>query len=204
VVDAPLDWEPHRGLAGLRIGYVKTDFDRASGDSKTVYDKALADFQKAGATPAPVDLPKFSASPLRIVLEAEAAAAFDDLTRNKGIDQLRGQQPNDWPNSFRMSRVIPAVEYIRAQRARTLLQRDMERFMADWDVIVSPPFGGLLLITNLTGHPQIVVPCGFVNNMPAGLVFTGKVYQEGAPMRAALTYERATDWHTMRPKMDWA
>lgn len=204
VVDAALNWQPHLGLSGLRIGYVKSDFDRATGDSKAVYDKALADFAKAGAKPVPVDLPKFGVNPLRIILEAEAAAAFDDLTRNKGIDQLKGQQPNDWPNSFRTSRFIPAVEYIRAQRARTLLQREMEKFMADWDVIVSPPFGGsLLLITNLTGNPQIVVPCGFVNNLPAGLVFTGKVYDEGAPMRAALRYEQSTDWHTMHPKMDW-
>ena len=116
---------------------------------------------------------------------------------------MRGQQPGDWPNSFRTSRVIPAVEYIRAQRARTLLMREMEKFMANWDVIVSPPFSNALLVTNLTGHPQMVVPCGFVNNMPAGLVFTGKLYDEGTPMRVALVYERATDWHTMHPKMDW-
>jgi len=204
VVAAPLDWRPHQGLAGLRIGYVKADFDRATGESKNVYDHALADLEKAGAKPAPVELPKFTANPLRIILEAEAAAAFDDLTRSKGIDQLRGQEPGDWPNSFRTSRFIPAVEYIRAQRARALLMREMEKFMEDWDVIVSPPFGGSLLITNLTGHPQIVVPCGFVNNLPAGLVFSGKVYEEGAPMRAALVYESSTDWHTMHPKMDWA
>ncbi len=203
VVDAPLEWQPHHGLTGLRIGYVKADFDSATGDAKTVYDKALADLDKAGARLTAVQLPNFQAGPLHIILGAEAAAAFDDLTRNKGVDQLRGQDPGDWPNSFRTSRAIPAVEYIRAQRARTLLQREMEKFMADWDVIVSPPFGGLLLITNLTGHPQIVVPCGFVNNMPSGIVFTGKVYDEGAPMRAALAYEQATDWHTMHPKMDW-
>ncbi len=121
------------------------------------------------------------------------------------MDRLSGQKPGDWPNSFRTSRVIPAVEYIRAQRARTLLMRQMEKFMSDWDVLVSPPFGGpLLTITNLTGHPQIVVPCGFVNGSPMGIVFTGRVYDEGSPMRAALMYERATDWHTMHPKMDWA
>ena len=152
----------------------------------------------------PVELPDFQAGPLRLILTAEAAAAFDDLTRSNGVDQLRGQEPGDWPNSFRTSRFIPAVEYIRAQRARALLMRDMEKFMADWDVIVSPPFGGSLLITNLTGHPQIVVPCGFVNNLPAGLVFTGKLYDEGTPMRAALVFEGSTDWHTMHPKMDWA
>lgn len=204
VVDAPLDWEPHRGLAGLRVGYVKADFDRATGESKAVYDKALADFEKAGAAPAPVELPDFSAGPLRIILEAEAAAAFDDLTRSKGVDQLRGQQPSDWPNSFRTSRVIPAVEYIRAQRARTLLMRQMESFMADWDVLVSPPFGNLLLVTNLTGHPQVATPCGFINKLPASIVFTGKLYQEGLPLRAALVFEKSTDWHTMHPKMDWA
>ncbi len=204
VVDAPLDWQPHRRHTGLRIGYVKADFDSATGNSKTVYDKALADLDKAGIKLTAVELPKFPAGPLHIILNAEAATAFDDLTRSKGIDQLSGQQPGDWPNSFRTSRFIPAVEYIRAQRARTLLQHEMEKFMADWDVIVSPPFGGLLLITNLTGHPQIVVPCGFVDNLPAGLVFTGKVYDEGAPMRAAHVYEQATDWHTMRPKMDWS
>jgi Asp-tRNA(Asn)/Glu-tRNA(Gln) amidotransferase A subunit family amidase len=103
----------------------------------------------------PVELPKFTAGPLRIILEAEAAAAFDDLTRDKGLDQLSGQKPFDWPNSFRTSR------------------------------------------------PQIVVPCGFVNNSPFGLAFTGKVYDEGAPLRAALAYEHATAWHTMHPKMDW-
>src|SRR5207253_2973300 len=157
VLDAPLDWRPHHGLAGLRVGYVKADFDRATGEAKSVYDHALADFEKAGAKPAPVELPKVAANPLRIILEAEAAAAFDDLTRSKGVDQLRGQEPGDWPNSFRTSRFIPAVEYIRAQRARALLMQEMEKFMEDWDVIVSPPFGGLLLITNLTGHPQVVV-----------------------------------------------
>jgi Asp-tRNA(Asn)/Glu-tRNA(Gln) amidotransferase A subunit family amidase len=205
VVDAPLNWQPHLGLSGLRIGYLKADFDRATGDAKAIYERVLADLQKAGFKMAPVELPKFNAAPLRVILEAEAAAAFDDLTRDKGVDQLSGQRPNDWPNSFRTSRVIPAVEYIRAQRARTLLMREMEDFMADWDVLVSPPFGGsLLLVTNLTGNPQIVVPCGFVNNnSPSGLVFTGKVYDEGSPMRAALVYEKATEWHTMHPKMDW-
>ena len=204
VVDAPLHWEPHLGIQGLRIGYLKADFDRINGDAKPSYEKALADLREAGASLEPVELPKFPAGPLRIILEAEAAAAFDDLTRSKGVDQLRGQQPGDWPNSFRTSRLIPAVEYIRAQRARTLLMREMERFMANWDVIVSPPFSSGLLITNLTGHPQLVVPCGFVKGAPSGLVFTGKLYDEGSPLRLALAYERATSWHSLHPKMDWA
>jgi len=202
VVDAPFDWQPQLGLAGLRIGYLEADFERASKDSKPIYDQALADLRAAGAKLEPVKLPDFEAQPLRIILEAEAATAFDDLTRSGGVNQLKGQSPGDWPNTFRTARLIPAVEYIRAQRARTLLMHRMDAFMADWDVLVSPPFGGLLLVTNLTGHPQIVTPCGFVNGLPQGLVFTGKLYEEGGPMRVAMTFEKGTKWHTMHPKME--
>jgi Asp-tRNA(Asn)/Glu-tRNA(Gln) amidotransferase A subunit family amidase len=202
VVDAPFDWQPQLGLAGLRIGYLEADFERASKDPKPIYDQALADLRTAGAKLEPVKLPDFEAQPLRIILEAEAATAFDDLTRSGGVNQLKGQSPGDWPNTFRTARLIPAVEYIRAQRARTLLMHRMDAFMADWDVLVSPPFGGLLLVTNLTGHPQIVTPCGFVNGLPQGLVFTGKLYEEGGPMRVAMTFEKATKWHTMHPKLE--
>ena len=201
VVDAPFDWQPQLGLTGLRIGYLEADFERASKESKPLYDQALADLRTAGAKLEPVKLPDFQAQPLRIILEAEAATAFDDLTRSGGVNQLKGQAPGDWPNTFRTARLIPAVEYIRAQRARTLLMHRMDQFMADWDVLVSPPFGGLLLVTNLTGHPQIVTPCGFANGLPQGLVFTGKLYEEGEPMRVAMTFEKATKWHTLHPNL---
>ncbi len=202
VVDASFDWQPQLGLQGLRIGYLDADFERLSKETKPVYDQALADLRAAGAKLVPVKLPDFQAQPLRVILEAEAATAFDDLTRSGGVNQLRGQAPGDWPNSFRTSRMIPAVEYIRAQRARTLLMRRMDQFMADWDVLVSPPFSALLLVTNLTGHPQAVVPCGFINGLPQGLVFTGKLYEEGAPLRAAMAFEKGTRWHTMHPKVE--
>jgi Asp-tRNA(Asn)/Glu-tRNA(Gln) amidotransferase A subunit family amidase len=200
VVDAAFDWQPQLPLSNLRIGYLDADFDRAQKDQKPIYDQALADLRAAGAKLEPVKLPDFRAQPLRIILEAEAAAAFDDLTRSHGVDQLRGQAANDWPNSFRTSRLIPAVEYIRAQRARTLLMRKTDQFMADWDVLVSPPFGGLLLVTNLTGHPQAVVTCGFMNGLPQGVLFTGKLYDEGTPMRVAHAFQKATKWHTMHPE----
>jgi Asp-tRNA(Asn)/Glu-tRNA(Gln) amidotransferase A subunit family amidase len=202
VVDAPFDWQPRQKLAGLRIGYLEADFERAPKDAKPLYDQALADLRTAGAKLEPVKLPDFQAQPLRIILEAEAATAFDDLTRGGGVNQLKGQSPGDWPNTFRAARLIPAVEYIRAQRARTLLMHRMDEFMAEWDVLVSPPFGGLLLVTNLTGHPQIVIPCGFVNKLPQGLVFSGKLYEEGAPMRVALAFEQATEWHGTHPKLE--
>ena len=143
----------------------------------------------------------FRPAALRIILVAEAATAFDDITRNGAVNQLSGQDPGDWPNTFRTSRFIPAVEYLRAQRARTLLQHEMEKLMSQWDVFVSPaPGSASLLITNLTGHPAVCVPCGFINNLPQAIMFTGGVYDEAAPLRVALAFEQATKWHTMHPK----
>ena len=130
----------------------------------------------------------------------EAATAFDDLTRTPGgLDQLSGQTPGDWPNQFRMSRLIPAVEYIRAQRARTLYMQKFQELMGQWDAFVSPTGSQSLTATNLTGHPQVVVPCGFVDGLPQGLLFTGRLYEEGTAMRLALAYEQTTEWHKQRP-----
>ncbi len=203
VIDAPFHWAPDAPLSGLRVGYLKTEFDNPRGDAKPVYDQALDSLRKLGVRLEPVSLPELPAGPLRTILVAEAAAAFDDLTRDGGVNQLRGQEPNDWPNTFRTSRLIPAVEYIRAQRARTLLMRQMHELMSKWDVIVCLP-GASLTVTNLTGHPQVVVPCGFVKDRPYGLLFTGRLFEEGLPMRLALAFERATEWHNMHPKIDWA
>jgi Asp-tRNA(Asn)/Glu-tRNA(Gln) amidotransferase A subunit family amidase len=201
VVDTPLDWQPHLGVSGLRIGVLQDDIDRGRRpEAKPVYEKALADLRAAGAKVEPVKPPDFQSQSLLVVLEAEAAAAFDDLTRDHGVDKLRGQQPFDWPNTFRTSRLIPAVEYIRAQRARTIVMQRVDRFMADWDVLVGPAPGSMLQVTNLTGHPQIVTPCGFLNGLPLGLVFTGKLFEEGTAMRVAAEYQKATKWHTMHPE----
>jgi Asp-tRNA(Asn)/Glu-tRNA(Gln) amidotransferase A subunit family amidase len=204
VLDYPVEWNPELPLSKLRIGVVQAEFDRGRDANKEVYSKALDALRKAGADLKPVELPDFQAGPLRIILNAEAAAAFDDITRSGAVDQLKGQSPQDWPNSFRSARPIPAVEYIRAQRERTLLQQAMDKFMADWDVLVTPTGTSLLLVTNLTGHPQVTVPCGFANERPVGLLFTGHLYREGTPMRVALAFEQASDWHTMHPKVDWA
>jgi Asp-tRNA(Asn)/Glu-tRNA(Gln) amidotransferase A subunit family amidase len=137
---------------------------------------------------------------IRFLLSAEAATAFDDITRDGRVHELRGQSPGDWPNSFRTSRLIPAVEYIRAQRARTLLVEKFEKFMADWDAIVMPP-NSLLTTTNLTGNPQVVMKCGFVNNLPRSISFLGRIYDEGSPLRVALAYEQATEWHKKNPTL---
>ena len=149
-----------------------------------------------------ITLPEFPTQSLRIILNAEAAAAFDDITRDGRVNQLSGQAASDWPNSFRTARFIPAVEYLRAQRARTLLMREMDKLMANWDCFVTPaPSSASLTITNLTGHPAAVVPCGFINNLPQAIMFTSNLYDEGAATCVALAYERATEWHKKHPTL---
>jgi Asp-tRNA(Asn)/Glu-tRNA(Gln) amidotransferase A subunit family amidase len=204
----PFHWEPHRPLSGMKIGVLQSAFDRFEGPNKALYDQALSDLKKAGAAMKPVDF-KEDMTLIRFLLEAEAAAAFDDITRDGRIRTLKGQAPQDWPNSFRGSRLIPAVEYIRAQRVRTLLVGKFEQFMNDWDAVVIPS-SALLTTTNLTGNPQVVVKCGFVDAtladgsktpVPRTIGFLGKIYDEGAPLRVALAYEQATDWHNRHPKL---
>jgi Asp-tRNA(Asn)/Glu-tRNA(Gln) amidotransferase A subunit family amidase len=218
-IDAPFDWNPSMPLGSMKIGYVKSEFERTQGfggrgganasqiaaERKKIYEDALEALRKAGAKLEAVELPETHAQQVTLLLQAEAAAAFDDITRDGRVSELRGQGRGDWPNSFRTSRLIPAVEYIRAQRARTLLQRQMHEFMEKWDVLVVPQGTATLTITNLTGHPQVAVPCGFIGgNSPQSILFTGRLYEEGMPLRVAHAFEQATDWHTKHPKMDWA
>jgi Asp-tRNA(Asn)/Glu-tRNA(Gln) amidotransferase A subunit family amidase len=219
VGDAPFNWNPDTNISTLRIGYLKAEFEGTGGGGpnpnpqqrqqaeqrRAVYKTALEALEKAGAKLTPIELPRFSAASLRFILSAEAAAAFDDITRDGRVNQLSGQGPGDWPNTFRTSRFIPAVEYLRAQRARRLLMHEMEKLMSQWDVFVSPaPGSASLLVTNLTGHPAVVLPCGFVNELPVAIMFTGGLYDEVSPLRVALAFERATQWHTMHPKVNWS
>ena len=201
VTNAPLHWDARKPLKSLKIGYLAAEFERINEKNKPVYTTALDALRKAGAKLEPIQLPAFPLNAISFVLDAEAAAAFDDLTRSGGVDQLSGQTPGDWPNQFRSSRLIPAVEYIQAQRARTLYMQKFGEFMSQWDAFVSPTNSQSLTATNLTGHPQVVVPCGFVDGLPLGLLFTGRLYDEGTPMRLAYAYEQATDWHTKHPTL---
>ena len=202
VTDIPFHWSPATLLGSLHIGYLKAELEQGEAEQQALYKEALEALRKAGAKPEPIELPKFSTGSLRFLLSAEAATAFDDLTRSGDVNQLSGQAPGDWHNVFRTSRFIPAVEYLRAQRARTLLMRAMDSLMEKWDVFVSPaPGSASLLVTNLTGHPAVVMPCGFIKGLPQAIMFTGGLYDEAAPLRVALAFEQATPWHTMHPKI---
>jgi Asp-tRNA(Asn)/Glu-tRNA(Gln) amidotransferase A subunit family amidase len=206
VVDAPFVWNPTAPLSTLRIGYVAKEFEgnlASPGPSLRLLQDALDVLRARGAKLEPIELPDFPTDAINFILSAEAAAAFDDLTRSRGIDELTEQGVAAWPNTFRTSRFIPAVEYIRAQRARTLLGRKMDALMSRYDVFLSPARGSASLpITNLTGHPALCLTAGFVDGLPQALMITGRLYDEATVLRVALAYERATKWHTRHPDMD--
>jgi Asp-tRNA(Asn)/Glu-tRNA(Gln) amidotransferase A subunit family amidase len=205
VVDAPFAWNPALPISRLRVGYVEKEFagDLTSQNANPgLLKDALDVFRKSGAKLEAIELPDFPTDAINFILSAEAAAAFDDLTRSKGIDQLTEQGPGAWPNTFRTSRFIPAVEYIRAQRARTLLTRKMDDLMSTCHVFLAPARGSASLpITNLTGHPAVCLKNGFVDGLPQALMITGRLYDEATLLRVALAYERSTKWRTMHPAL---
>jgi Asp-tRNA(Asn)/Glu-tRNA(Gln) amidotransferase A subunit family amidase len=216
VTDAPFDWNPERPLSSLRVGYIQREFENASNVNnptdaqkqtattrQAMYRDALEVFRKAGAKLEPITMPDFPTGSIGFVLSAEAAAAFDDLTRDKDqLATLTAQSPGDWPNTFRSSRFIPAVEYIRAMRARRLLMQEMDTLMSQYDVFLSlAPGTSSLQITNLTGHPAIALKCGFVDNMPQSIMVTGRLYDEATVCRVALAFEQATEWHKKHPTL---
>jgi Asp-tRNA(Asn)/Glu-tRNA(Gln) amidotransferase A subunit family amidase len=218
-VDAPFEWVPDRALSSLRIGFIQREFEagptnpNASDAQKqtaearrAAYADALEVFRKTGSKLEPITLPDFPTGAISFVLGAEAAAAFDDLTRNREqLASLTGQAPGDWPNSFRSSRFVPAVEYIRAMRGRRLLMQDMDTLMSRYDVFLSPaPGSSSLTMTNLTGHPAIALKCGFVDNLPMSIMVTGRLYDEATVCRVALAYEQATEWHKKHPTLQGA
>ncbi len=187
------------GGAGGRGGVDPEVARRRAEARNTLLKNALDVLRAQGGKLEPMTLPEFPTNAINFILDAEAAAAFDDLTRGGEVNEIKN---SSWGNSFRTSRFIPAVEYIRAQRARTLLMRHMDALMAKYDVFLSPTGGASLSITNLTGHPAACLKAGFVDGLPQALMITGRLYDEASVLRVALAYERATKWHTMHPALD--
>jgi Asp-tRNA(Asn)/Glu-tRNA(Gln) amidotransferase A subunit family amidase len=210
-VDRPFAWNPDLDVKRLKVGYVKALFDakpEKDREEAHAFDLAVLDALRGlGVALQPIDLPELPDSAigaLRIILTAEGAAAFDELTRS-GRDDLmvRHKEENAWPNVFRQGRTIPAVEYIQANRVRTLLMREMAKRMTAVDAYVAPSFGGdNLLITNLTGHPAVVLPNGFrKDGTPTSITFTGRLYGEAELLALARAYQDATSFHLKHPKL---
>lgn len=203
--------EPYRynsttDVKKLKVAYAKNYFDRL--DSNRNEWAVLEVFRKMGVEPEPMTFPDDSLvwpfEITSIVLGAESAAAFDAFTRNNIDDQMTRQNRGDWPNYFRTARFIPAVDYINANRQRSLLMRTVQKAMEEYDVVITPTYAGhQLAITNLTGNPAVCLPNGFDSRtgMPTSITFLGKLWGEAAILRAADAYQQATPWNTMRPPL---
>jgi len=206
---APFPYDSARTLKGLRLGWVQDAFAESRPDS--LVDAQALDVVRRlcaeqGATLVPVTLPvaELGVDPyaLSIILSAEAAAAFQELTLSGRDDLLVRQVRDAWPNVFRAANLIPAVEYVQANRHRALLMAGMARLFEEVDAYVTPSFAGPgLLVTNLTGHPQVVVPSGLGQDNPlASLSFVGRLEDEATLLAVARAYEQATGWHRRHPE----
>ena len=185
-------------------------------------DATVAQLQKMGVKLIPLDIPKFPYDAMVPLLTAEAAAAFDDLTRSGRDKLLSEQSPDDWPNAFRVARLTPAVEYIQANRARMEAMELWRKLFENVDVIVAPTGSDQLVATNLTGHPALILPNGFRGpdapkppqkdngdddgiggpGTPVSLTFLGQLYGEAKMLAFAKAYQDATGFHLKHPHMD--
>jgi Asp-tRNA(Asn)/Glu-tRNA(Gln) amidotransferase A subunit family amidase len=197
-------------------GRARAEYDRKYNDA------AQAKLKEMGVNLIPIEMPKFPYQSMVNMLSAEAGAAFDDLTRTGKDKLLTSQKPSDWPNSFRSARFIPAVEYIQASRARRMAMDAVAKVFEGVDVIVAPTNGGeQLVITNLTGHPAVILPNGFrgddapkpptddpsdIQNAggpgtPVSLTFLGNLYGEAKLLAFARAYQDATSFHRKHPQL---
>lgn len=203
IVDLPFNYEQEIDLSELKIGYLKEAFEQDYGNQQAD-STTLAVLEELGADLIPIEFPDYNAGQLTFILNVEGAAAFDQLTLSGADDEMVRQSRSAWPNIFRAARIVPAVEYVQANRARYKLIQDMEeKVLQNVDVYISPAFvGGNLQVTNLTGHPSVVLPNGFDdNNEPQSITFTGDLFDEGTLLAVAKAYQEATDFHKQYPPL---
>lgn len=206
-VNRPFNYKPTDDIKKLKIGYAKNYFDRITDTSRNEW-KVLATFKAMGVTLVPIVFPDsgiYSFNIMDAVISAEAAAAFDEFTRNNIDDQLTRQSVYDWPNTFRVARIMPAVEYVNANRHRYLLMQKVHAVMQQVDVLICPTrgSGNQSAITNLTGQPVVCVPTGFdkKTNLPTSITFIGNLYDEANILLVAKAYQQVTNWHEKHPPL---
>ncbi len=200
VIKAPFNYNATFDTKKLKVGYLKSDFER-NYPFKKQDSIALVKLRELGYELIPIELPTMPE--IGFILSAEAATAFDDLTLSNRDDLMVRQVRNAWPNTFRQARFIPAVEYIKANRLRTQLIVDMQKVFEKVDLYVHPSWmGNSLRITNLTGHPCLVMPNGFQQNgRPTSITFTGKLMDEATLLSFAKKWQDATDFHKKHPTL---
>jgi Asp-tRNA(Asn)/Glu-tRNA(Gln) amidotransferase A subunit family amidase len=217
VKDVPFAWDATLDPTRVRVGYLKAEFekparagpqakpeDKARAEEKRAQDLAsLEVLRKLGVRLIDVKLPELPYNAMLPILEAEAAAAFDELTRSGRDKLLTEQGKGDWPNIFRVARFYPAVDYVNANRLRTLAMERMAELFKTVDVIVAPTNGPQLLATNLTGHPAVILPNGFrsADGTPTSVTFLGSLFDEARLLAIARAYQQSTDFHLKRPNL---
>jgi Asp-tRNA(Asn)/Glu-tRNA(Gln) amidotransferase A subunit family amidase len=220
-VSSRLDFDAGAAVEGLRVGYFPgwmkespaTDVDRA----------ALEAVRKLGMAPVEVAIPDWPYDSLNLILFAEAAAAFEELTLSGGVNQLKVQVPDAWPNIFRQSRFLSAVDFVQADRLRRKVATEMARVFSQVDLLLVPSLRDeMLTITNFTGHPSLTLRAGFVEvsearsdwapdpsaplpkfspprRVPHGVTLIGRLFDEGTLGRAGLALERTFGVVNERP-----
>lgn len=201
-VDHAFNYTGKADMKKLRIGYAANYFRRL--DSNAAERKVLDVYRSLGADIKAISFPDSSIYPfdiMNVVISAESAAAFDGLTRTDRDDLIERQDKNFWPNIFRTSRLIPAVEYINANRYRSKLCDDMNAFMKEYDVVIVPTFAGnQTAITNLTGHPVVCMPIGLNRNgSPLSITLIGNLYDEATILAVAKAFQDKTEHNKKHP-----
>src|SRR5580698_307291 len=220
-VPSKLDFDANADVRGLRVGYFPnwmkdapaTDVDRA----------ALETVKKLGMTPVEVSIPDWPYDSLDVILFAEGAAAFEELTLSHQVDQLKAQVPDAWPNIFRQSRFLSAVDFVQADRFRRKVANEMARVFSEVDLLLVPSLRDeMLTLTNFTGHPSLTLRAGFVEvsearsdwapdpkkplpkfspprHVPYGVTLVGRLFEAGTVAEAGIAMERAFNVAAMRP-----
>lgn len=198
------NYQPGKNTKTMRIAYAANYFNQLPKDAPEW--KALEEFRRMHPDIKPVNFPDsgvYKTDIMNIIISAEAAAAFDELTRSDRDSLIERQDKNFWPNIFRTARLIPAVEYINANRLRSLLIDSVNAFMKNYDAVLVPTFAGnQSAITNLTGHPAICLPAGFTREgLPFSLTLIGNLYDEASILTVAKAYQEYTEHHKKHPPL---
>jgi len=216
-----LDFDSTNSVAGLRVGYFPKWMQE---NPATEVDRAAVDVvRKVGMVPVEVSLPDWPYDSLNLILFAEGAAAFEELTLSGGLRELKAQVPDAWPNIFRQARFLSAVDFVQADRFRRKVAEEMARLFSQVDLLLVPSVRDeMLTITNFTGHPALVLRAGFVEvakarsdwapdpahplpnfnpprRVPHGVTLIGRLFEEGPMVNAGLALERAFGVVAERP-----
>src|SRR5271165_2236734 len=220
-VPSHLDFDAGASVAGLRVGYFPAWMQQ---NPATAVDRAAVDVvKKVGMVPVEVSIPDWPYDSLNLILFAEGAAAFEELTLRGGLRELKAQVPDAWPNIFRQARFLSAVDFVQADRLRRKVAEEMARLFSQVDLLLVPSVRDeMLTITNFTGHPSLTLRAGFVEvsqartdwapdpsrplpkfssprRVPHGVTLIGRLFDEGTIVRVGIAIERASNVSAERP-----